>query len=146
MEFSPDNRWLAVVGFPAVSVYSLSTLAALQERNDLKSFRTAYDPILMETGTATSSAPLTFSPDSQTFAVAYNRTQVRLYETSTGRELATLSPPNPAPIVGGRALAFSPDGQWLLAAKEDGESVAWNIPVIRSELAKLGLYWQDRQK
>ena len=31
------------------------------------------------------------------------------------------------------------------AAKNDGETVAWNIPVIRRELAKLGLDWEDRQ-
>jgi hypothetical protein len=70
--------------------------------------------------------------------------KARLCKTSTGRELATLSPPTPAPILGGNALVFSADGQWLLAAKDDGETIAWNLPVIRRELAKLGLDWEDR--
>ena len=61
-------------------------------------------------------------------------TQVRLDETSKGRESATLSPPHLAPISDGKALTFSPDGQWLLAAKHDGETVAWNIPSLRGEL------------
>jgi len=71
---------------------------------------------------------------------------VRLYETATGRELATLSPPNLARIGGGEALKFSADGQWLLATKDDGETIAWNLPEIRRELAKLGLDWENRQR
>lgn len=90
--------------------------------------------------------PLAFSPDNRTFAVVVDKTHVRLYETETGRELATLSPPHLAPIAGGRALTFSPDGQWLLAAKHDGEVVAWHLPTLRVALAKLGLDWADRQK
>ncbi|RYD24663.1 MAG: hypothetical protein EOP86_28325 [Verrucomicrobiaceae bacterium] len=77
------------------------------------------------------------------FAVPFNRMQVRLYETSTGRVLATLTPSHPAPILGGSALEFTADGQWLLAAKDDGETVSWHLPVIRSELAKQGLNWED---
>ena len=46
-------------------------------------------------------------------------------------------------LYGGRIGRSS--GQWLLAAKDDGETVAWNIPVIRRELAKLGLDWEDSQ-
>ncbi len=141
--FSPDSRWLAVVSQQAVQLFSLHEIATLKERNELKSLRPAYPPVALEAGNG-GAPPLAFSPDSRIFAVPYNRTHVRLYETSTGRELATLSPPNPAQIFGGKALEFSPDGQWLLAAKHDGETVAWNLPVIRRELAKLGLDWEDR--
>ena len=131
VRFSPDNRWLAVVTEAAVQVYELDSLLP------------AYPPVVLEAGSG-ATPPVEFSRDSRMFAVPYNRTHVRLYETSTGRELATLSPPNLAQIVGGKALEFSPDGQWLLAAKNDGETVAWNIPVIRRELAKLGLDWEER--
>jgi WD40 repeat protein len=92
-----------------------------------------------------SAPPVEFSQDGRVFAIPYNRMQVRLYESATGRELATLSPPNPAQIIGGKALEFSRDGQWLVAAKNDGETVAWNLPEIRSELKKLGLDWEDRR-
>ena len=89
--------------------------------------------------------PLQFSKDGRLFAVAFNRTQVSLHETSTGRVLATLSPPNPAQIIGNHSLAFSPDGQWLIAAKDDGETIAWDLPLIRCELDKLGLDWKDSE-
>jgi hypothetical protein len=75
------------------------------------------------------------------FAVALNRTHPRLFETATGRELATFSPPHPEAILEQKALNFSPDGQWLVAAKHDGETVGWSLPVVRAELRKLGLDW-----
>jgi eukaryotic-like serine/threonine-protein kinase len=128
VRFSPDSRWLAVVTHASVQLYKPDSLP------------TACPPIALEAGRV--APPLEFSPDSRMFAVPYNRTDVRLYETATGRELATLSPPNPAPILGDKALEFSADGQWLLAAREDGETVAWNIPVIRGELCSLGLDWE----
>ncbi len=132
VKFSPDSRWMGVVTAQALKVYELASL------------RLAYPPIAMESGIAITPT-LEFSRDNKMFAVAYNRTHVRLYETATGRVLATLSPPNLGLIVGNTALRFSPDGQWLLAAKDDGETVAWNIPILRGELAKLGLDWEDRK-
>jgi len=133
LRFSPDSRWLAVVSPTAVEIH------------DLESLLPAYSPVTLDASSG-ATPPVEFSHDSRMFAVPYNRTKVRLYETSTGRKLATLSPPGFGQILGGQALTFSRDGQWLLAAKDDGETVGWNLPVIRAELAKLGLDWQDRQK
>jgi signal transduction histidine kinase len=82
-----------------------------------------------------------FSPDGKTLAVVHNRFDVRLLDLPTGRELATFSPPHPAQAVWSQGLAFSSDGRWLVMAKQDGEIVAWDLPVIRAELAKLGLDW-----
>jgi WD40 repeat protein len=130
VRFSPDCHRLAVATASAVQFY------------DLEPFRATGLSIALETGTGTP-PPIEFSPDSRMIAVSWNRTQVRLYETATGRELATLIPPNPAPIAGGETLEFSPDGQWLLAARDNGETVAWHLPVIRGELKKLGLDWQE---
>ncbi|HKX60896.1 MAG TPA: WD40 repeat domain-containing serine/threonine protein kinase [Verrucomicrobiae bacterium] len=129
IRFSEDSRWMATVDPTGVQMRPLNE----------PPFPPAYTIDFEKPG------PLAFSPDNQMFAVVFDKTHVRLYETSTGRILATLSPQHLAPIRGGRALTFSPDGQWLLAAKDDGETVAWNIPVIRQELAKLGLDWKDRQ-
>ncbi len=136
LRLSPDSRWMAATTLDTVEVYELATLGA-------EARIPAYPPIALDAGIVIT-PPLEFSPDSRIFAVAYNRTHVRLHESATGRELATLSPPNLARIGGGEALKFSADGQWLLATKDDGETVAWNLPVIRRELAKLGLDWEDR--
>ncbi len=127
IKLSPNSRWFSVATRTTVQIYSLEPL-----------FR-AYPAIELEVPGA--APPVAFSPDSEVFAVSLNRTHVRLYETATGRELATLSPPNPAPIKGSEALKFSADGQWLLAARDDGETVAWNLPVIRAELGRLNLDW-----
>ncbi|HMO63971.1 MAG TPA: hypothetical protein PKE47_01875, partial [Verrucomicrobiota bacterium] len=127
IEFSPDNRWFSVADMRQVQIYVLD------------SRQPAGSPIPLEVAGA--APPVAFSPDGRTFAVSLNRAQVRLFESATGRELATLSPPHPAPILEKETLKFSADGQWLLAAKSDGESVAWNLPVIRAELGRLNLDW-----
>jgi hypothetical protein len=54
-----------------------------------------------------------------------------------------LTPSRLGPLHGPECLAFSPDAQWLFASKEDGETVGWNLPLIRQELVKLGLDWTD---
>jgi WD40 repeat protein len=126
IRISEDSRWMATVDLTGIQMRPL----------DAPPFSPVYTIDFEDPG------PLTFSPDNQMFAVVFEKTHVRLYETLTGRILATLSPPHLAPIKGGRALTFSPDGQRLLAAKDDGETVEWNILLIRRELAKLGLDWR----
>ena len=61
----------------------------------------------------------------------------RLFDSFNGakREIADLSPLHSA--------SRDPSPR-LQAAKHDGETIAWNLPVIRRELAKLGLDWEDR--
>ena len=128
-EFSPDGRYLIVADENALS---------LHETNSWKVART----IPLEVGAGNSPA-FVFSPDGQMLALAYNRRDVKLLETTSGRELATFSAPSPAPISGLRGLAFTGDLRWLLAAPQDGDIVAWELPVVRAELAKLGLDWAN---
>ena len=127
IEFSPDNRSFSVATRSEVQIYALDSM------------RLAYAPIPLEV--RGSAPPVAFSRDGRMFVVALERTNPRLFETASGRELAMLSPPHPAPIIGIEALKFSADGKWLLAAKTDDETVAWSISVIRGELAKLNLDW-----
>jgi signal transduction histidine kinase len=129
-EFSPDGRYLLVLDGRALRFYKTNTWERVRR-------------IPLEVGAGTSPG-VCFAPDGQMLAVAYNRQEVRLYETASGRELATLSPPNPVPIAGGAGLAFSSDARWLIAARNDGDIVAWELPVIRTELAKLGLDWGNK--
>jgi serine/threonine protein kinase/WD40 repeat protein len=127
IEFSPDNRWFSVATRSDVRLYALDSM------------QPAHAPIPLEV--RGSAPPVAFSADGRVFAVALNRTHPRLFEAATGRELAVLSPSSPGPILEKETLKFSPDGQWLLAAKSDGETVGWNLPVVRDELRKLNLDW-----
>lgn len=126
-EFSPDGRYLIVLDEKALSVY---------QTNGWKLLRKI--PLAVGIGTAPA---FTFTPDGQIFALAHNRQDVRLFDSSTWSELATLA--NPIPIGGPAGLAFSADARWLLAARHDGDIIAWELPVVRAELAKLGLDWDQ---
>ena len=86
-------------------------------------------------------ASLAFSPDSRAVVVAHNRFDLRLYDVATARELATFIAPNAAAIIGFNSISFSPDGRLLRAVRGDGDVIEWDIPVVRVELAKVGLDW-----
>src|SRR5262249_60064620 len=68
--------------------------------------------------------------------ISASRTGARLVEVGTGRVLAALEPPEPAPILG---LAFSPDGRHLAVAQSDQRVHIWDLATIRRELDVLGL-------
>jgi signal transduction histidine kinase len=125
--FSPDGKWIAGKGADKVR---------LLERASLKTVR----EIPLHIGSSMAPA-IAFAPDSSALAVAHNRFDVQLLDLRAGRELATFSARQPAQINGHRGLAFTEDGRHLVAAKEDGEVVAWNLPVVRQELATVGLDW-----
>jgi tetratricopeptide (TPR) repeat protein len=61
---------------------------------------------------------------------------VRLVEVETGRAIAALEPPDPAPI---HAMAFSPDGRHLAVTQSDQRVQIWDLVPIRRELDALGL-------
>lgn len=126
-EFSPDGRYAILLDATTLKFYQTETWECVRQ-------------IPLEVGAGTPPA-FSFTADGQMFAVAYNRQDVRLHDTASGRELATLSPPDPVPITGGSGLAFSSNARWLIAARNDGDLVAWELPAIRTELAKLGLDW-----
>ena len=128
--FDASARWLAAATEQRLTLLGASATNRWSVRHRIP----------LQTG-AGAPPPFAFSPDGRLLAVVFNRFDVRLYEPDTARMLATFSPAFPAQIQGVAGLVFGADGRELFAAKQDGEVVAWTIPVLRAELARLGLDW-----
>jgi WD40 repeat protein/tRNA A-37 threonylcarbamoyl transferase component Bud32 len=121
--FSPDGRWL-VNG----------------TQNDYRFWEVgSWRPGLRIPRTPpTAAGPLAFSTDGKILAIAHSYREVRLIETASGRELATLAAPEPHPV---RWLCFRPDGEQLAVACEKGVLQLWHLRRLRQRLTELGLDW-----
>ncbi len=89
-------------------------------------------------GAGTTPGPMAFTRDGTMMAIAHLRTVVRLVDPDTGRQLATLEPPEPREL---RCLCFSSDGTHLAAVSKHGVQL-WDLERIRRGLAAMGLDWQ----
>ncbi len=74
------------------------------------------------------------SPDGRAFATAGGDRRIKLWDTATGEELATLAPAK------GRCfeMAFSPDGKRLAVASSTGVVTLWDIPRAAPERTLAG--------
>ena len=73
-------------------------------------------------------------------ALLENESVIRLLRLDGGEQIARLTPPFPHKI-SPAGLRFSPDGRWL--ACEARQSVRiWNLALLRTKLAELGLDWE----
>ncbi len=80
-----------------------------------------------------------FSPDTAILAVESGQGSIRLLDPNTGSEYARLEDPNQDRA---RHITFSPDGSQLIATNDDSRSIhVWDLRLIRTQLAKLGLDW-----
>ena len=122
--FSPDGRWLVgntqtEIAFWEMPAGRLVRRIPRQETGDRR-------------------GPVAFSQDGRMLAAAISRTDVQLYDGSTGRELGRLTSPVPREIV---SLAFSPSGQRLVTAAGLSALELWDLSGLRRELDALGLDW-----
>ncbi|HZN33286.1 MAG TPA: hypothetical protein VFB80_05680, partial [Pirellulaceae bacterium] len=84
-------------------------------------------------------ARFAFSPDSRLLAIADVYGTIRLVETTTGREVARLTAPEPMWL---HPECFTPDGTRLIAASSGFTSLyVWDLRLLRAELKELGLDW-----
>ena len=128
---SPDGTSLAAVEPAQLKLRTLPSLGSL--------FTVPLD-------VGASGPPATaFTPDGKAIAVAHNRTDIRLIAMPSGRELATFATARPSELAGMQGIQFSKDGRSMIAARQDGQVVAWDLPVIRAELARIGLDWDGPQ-
>jgi WD40 repeat protein/tetratricopeptide (TPR) repeat protein len=118
--FSPDGKWLVIGTFAEYRFYEVGSW---------ENKRT------LPRATAGRGKGLSvFSPDGKMVALLHGVSGVRLVDPETGREFGRL----PA----GCPYCFSPDGSQLVTnAEQDGDFQVWDLRLIRSELAELGLDW-----
>jgi WD40 repeat protein len=82
---------------------------------------------------------MVFSPDGQIFAGTHSRNIVRLHNATTGEVLADLEPPDPRIVTG---LSFNNNGSRLAVCEGYEATRIWDLQVIRSHLAPMGLDWE----
>jgi hypothetical protein len=82
---------------------------------------------------------MAFSPDGRILAGTHSRSIVRLHNAATGEVLADLEPPDRHEVTG---LAFNNDGTRLAVCEGYEATRIWDLQVIRSYLAPMGLDWE----
>jgi WD40 repeat protein len=122
LAFSPDGRWL-VTSTP--NEYRFWKAGSWEAGHTIPSDKGLINP-------------LAFTPDGSLLAITSNYSSVRLIDSTTDREVATLTAPDPQPI---SWLCFSPDGSQLAAATEAHVIHLWDLRRIRQQLAEMHLDW-----
>jgi serine/threonine protein kinase/WD40 repeat protein len=83
---------------------------------------------------------MAFSPDGRLFAGTHSRNIARIHDARTGEVLADLEPPDPRTLI--TWLSFNHDGSRLGVCEGIEAIRIWDLAVLRSHLAMLGLDWQ----
>ncbi len=131
-QFSPDGRWLAV---------STGSLAPAGAAVSLWRVGT-WEPVCSWPADRTSSpAFCDFSPDGRLLVFQCSMTDLRMVDTRTFRELATLRSPDPLLL---DTLTFSPDGTRLASTTCQDAVHVWDLRELRAALGEIGLDWETR--
>jgi hypothetical protein len=116
--FSPDGRWL-MTNNSGARLWEVGTWREVR-RFDGGAFA--------------------FSPDSRLLALGDVFSVIRILETTTGREVARLTAPEPMWY---RPVCFTPDGTRLIATCPGEKALyVWDLRLIRQQLKELGLDWE----
>jgi WD40 repeat protein len=122
--FSPDSRHLVAGGLSEYRFWHVGDWApGLVIKRDHRETRPGV---------------MAFSRDGTVLALAWSRQLVRLVDTTSGQELATLTAPDHQPI---SRICFSPDDSQLAVATENQLIHLWDLRQLRRGLKLLGLDW-----
>jgi WD40 repeat protein len=112
--FSPDEKWCLMFSYQGAQL--MRDMATGHEKNPNLQIATT-----LHIGTTESVA---FSPDGRLFAAATWGSIVRVYETATLQQVATLG----RFLLGAHSVAFSPDGARLAATSTGKETIKlWDM-------------------
>ncbi|MCP5524215.1 MAG: protein kinase [Verrucomicrobiales bacterium] len=128
--FSPDDQWLVLstrgkgrgVGGGSHQIYRVAGWGFLRE-------------VAMNFGPWPASA---FSPDGRLLALRTTETAIRLLETGSWAEVATLEAPTEDPF---SWFTFSRDSSLLAVACDRHMAQLWDLRAIREQLVRIGLDW-----
>src|SRR5262249_19901114 len=110
--FSPDSKTLVTAPSRAAG-----------QRLKLWDATTGKERLALEVSDLAEIKVLAFSPDGQTLAVGGQKAIIRLWDTASGKEQATLS----GHLAEIKVLAFSPDGSTLAAADANRTVRLWDV-------------------
>jgi serine/threonine protein kinase/WD40 repeat protein len=122
--FSSDGRWLAVGSHEDYQVWEVGSWSA--------------GPVLPRDAREIASGPVSWAGDSSLLATARSHQHIRLWNATTRRELATLSP---ADLQFVTKLSLTPDGGRLMIMADDPVIDLWDLHRIRQQLRLRGLDW-----
>jgi WD40 repeat protein len=121
--FSPDAKWLVTGEQDKYRFWQVGSWAP-----GLVIKRDRLEPL---------PGPVAFSPDKRILAIARSAWTVQLIDLATGREIATLSAPDPQPI---NSLCFSPDSGQLAVATNNHAIQLWDLRLIQRQLEELNFH------
>jgi WD40 repeat protein len=162
--FSPDGRWLACgsylkndiyicdarhSGLPPVRLAGAGSLPVFSA-DGKRLFTFGREALVWNTSTWQRAPPLPLeasnaesfigavSRDGRWLAATQRNREVQVVALAAGNIVANLDGPGESGIL---ALAFSPDGNTLVIARDRGDLQLWPLPALNAELQKIGLDW-----
>ncbi len=124
--FSPDGKWLVTATMYEYRFWHVGTWKAGPEIRRPKALNGW-------------PSPAAFTRDGKLVAVAFTMRNIKLFETGTFAELATLEAPEPE-VVG--IMRFTPRGDKLLATNANAHQIqVWDLQAIGRTLVDMGLKW-----
>jgi signal transduction histidine kinase len=125
VQFSPDGRWLVLSRPRNCGVFRTGSWEPVWEKADL--------PV-------SAAATAAFSPDGNMLAAPDSATSIALWETASGRRLASLEAPEAVPVT---VVRWPANGERLVCGTRAQDVEVWEIPALARELAAFGLGWDQ---